>query len=90
MKTPNFPVFILEKCIGTTLANSPSPSSLPLPSFSNKKPVQESAKINRFGTWDLRLGWDLEQISATHTARGSVGAIADGVGAGAGDSSEMV
>jgi len=60
MKTPNFRVFISEKWAGPAFANSPSPSSLPLPSFSIKKSSEESAEIDRFATRDLRrmLGLD--------------------------------
>jgi hypothetical protein len=60
IKTPNFPVFISEKWAGPAFANSPSPRSLPLPSFSIKKSGEESAEIDRFATRDLRrlLGLD--------------------------------
>jgi len=60
IKTPNFPVFISEKWAGPAFPNSPSPSALPLPRFSIKKPVGEMAEIDRFATRDLRrlLGLD--------------------------------
>jgi len=60
IKTPNFPVFISEKWAGPAFAISPSPSSLPLPSFSIKKSCEESSEIDRFATRDLRrlLGLD--------------------------------
>lgn len=60
IKTPNFPVFISEKWAGPAFPNSPSPSSLPLPSFSIKKSGEDTAEIDRFATRDLRrlLGLD--------------------------------
>lgn len=59
-KTPNFPLSNSEKWAGPAYVNSPSPSSLPLPSFSIKKSGEESAEIDRFATRDLRrlLGLD--------------------------------
>ena len=59
-QTPNFPSLNSKKRAGPTFMNSPSHSSLPLPSFAIKKYGEASAEIIRFATSDLRclLGLD--------------------------------
>lgn len=67
-KTPNFPSLISEKWAGPAFVNSPSPSSLPLPSFSIKKSGEASAEIDRFATRDLRRLLGLDSAEALYSS----------------------